>query len=95
MSLIDKSLVQDSDVGGPAQALLIVNELRKLFPINGSIFSSKKDYVHAVNGVSFSINKGETLGIAFCKRFGIENWLISNMTDDNHTRLHIRKFYVR
>jgi len=63
MSLIDKSLVQDSDVGGPAQALLIVNELRKLFPINGSIFSSKKDYVYAVNGVSFSINKGETLGI--------------------------------
>lgn len=39
--------------------------------------------------------KGETLGSAFCKRFRIENWLISNMTDDNHTRLHIRKFYIK
>jgi len=39
--------------------------------------------------------KGETLGSAFCKRFGIENWLISNMTDDNLSRLHIRKFYVK
>ena len=63
MSQIDKSLVQDSDLGGPAQALLIVNELQKSFPINGSFFSSKKDAVHAVNGISFSINKGETLGI--------------------------------
>ena len=39
--------------------------------------------------------KGETLGSAFCKRFGIENWLISNMIDDNYTRLHIRKFYIK
>ena len=39
--------------------------------------------------------KGETLGSAFCKRFGIDNWLISNMIDDNHTKVHIRKFYIK
>ena len=39
--------------------------------------------------------KGDTLGSAFCKRFGIENWLISNMIDDNHTMLHIRRFYIK
>jgi ABC-type oligopeptide transport system ATPase subunit len=60
---LKKLLAQDSDVGGPAQALLIVNELQKLFPIKKSFFGSKKEAIHAVNGVSFSINKGETLGI--------------------------------
>lgn len=37
-------------------AILEVNELKKYFPVGGRT-------LHAVDGVSFSINKGETLGV--------------------------------
>jgi len=46
-----------ADRGGPAQPLLIVRDLRKYFPLGGGA------RVHAVDGVSFAIAKGETLGI--------------------------------
>jgi peptide/nickel transport system ATP-binding protein len=45
------------DRGGPAQPLLIVRDLMKHFPLPGGA------RVHAVDGVSFSILKGETLGV--------------------------------
>jgi peptide/nickel transport system ATP-binding protein len=45
------------DRGGPAQPLLIVNRLRKHFALRGG------QRVHAVDGVSFTVAKGETLGI--------------------------------
>jgi peptide/nickel transport system ATP-binding protein len=63
MSFIEKYSHQDQDIGGPGQALLIVDQLTKYFPIKGSLLSSKKEFVHAVNGVSFQVRKGETLGI--------------------------------
>ena len=43
--------------------LLTVNELKKYFPIRSGIFSKIKGYVHAVDGVSFQLNSGETLGL--------------------------------
>jgi hypothetical protein len=43
----------------------------------------------------FAKLKGETLGRAFCKRFGISSWLISNMMNEEDVKLHIRKFYVK
>lgn len=43
--------------------LLKVEKLKKYFPIPGKIFSSKKEYVQAVDGVSFEIQKGETLSL--------------------------------
>ena len=53
--------------GGPAQPLLIVNQLTKHFPIRNSVvdklFGRKAKAVHAVDGVNFSVGKGETLGI--------------------------------
>lgn len=45
------------------QTLLEVNNLVKWFPVTKGILTRKKDYVKAVDGVSFSINKGETLGL--------------------------------
>ncbi|MDB5967507.1 MAG: oppD [Polaromonas sp.] len=51
------------DRGGPAQPLLAVHQLRKYFPVRGSPFEREKKFVHAVDGVSFSIAKGKTLGI--------------------------------
>ncbi len=52
-----------ADKGGPAQALLIVKDLRKYFPVRGGIFGRRQAMVQAVDGVSFSVEKGETLGI--------------------------------
>ncbi len=44
--------------------LLSVKDLHKHFPIkSGVIFKKSNAYVHAVDGVSFDIYKGETLGL--------------------------------
>ncbi len=43
--------------------LLEVNNLVKYFPIKGSWFGKPKNFVRAVDGVSFFIRRGETLGL--------------------------------
>jgi peptide/nickel transport system ATP-binding protein len=42
--------------------LLEVNDLKKHFPVGGGLFR-KRAYVYAVDGVSFSIARGETLAL--------------------------------
>ena len=44
-------------------ALLSVKGLRKHFALKGGVFSREVERVHAVDGVSFDIGKGETLGL--------------------------------
>jgi oligopeptide transport system ATP-binding protein len=46
-----------------AEPLLRVKNLVKHFPIKGGLFSREVARVHAVDGVSFEINRGETLGL--------------------------------
>ena len=43
--------------------LLHVKNLKKYFPIRGGLFSREVARVHAVDDVSFTIQKGETLGL--------------------------------
>ncbi|MGJ4886964.1 ABC transporter ATP-binding protein [Bradyrhizobium sp. HKCCYLRH3099] len=43
--------------------LLQVNDLKKHFPISGGLFGRTKSKVHAVDGVSFEIARGETLSL--------------------------------
>jgi len=43
--------------------LLQVKNLKKYFPIRGGLFSREVARVHAVDDVSFSIQRGETLGL--------------------------------
>jgi oligopeptide/dipeptide ABC transporter ATP-binding protein len=43
--------------------LLAVRDLKKHFPIRGGLFSRVREYVKAVDGVTFSIGKGQTLGL--------------------------------
>jgi oligopeptide transport system ATP-binding protein len=43
--------------------LLSVKDLVKHFPIKGGLLSRTVDKVHAVDGVSFDLAKGETLGV--------------------------------
>jgi peptide/nickel transport system ATP-binding protein len=51
------------DRGGPAQPLLTVTNLRKHFPVRGGLFNRTAGHIQAVDNVSFSVMKGETLGI--------------------------------
>jgi oligopeptide transport system ATP-binding protein len=46
------------------QPIVIVEDLKKHFPVEGGlVFSQRKGTVKAVDGISFSINRGETLGL--------------------------------
>ncbi len=51
------------DVGGPAQPLLSVRGLTKHFPLGRISPTAARSVVHAVDGLSFDVRKGETLGI--------------------------------
>lgn len=43
--------------------ILEVNNLVKHFPLGGGLFSKKQQVVQAVNGITFKVKRGETLGI--------------------------------
>src|SRR5580658_5482074 len=43
--------------------LLEVKALKVHFPVNGGLFTRAKDFVRAVDGVSFTIAPGETVGL--------------------------------
>lgn len=46
-----------------SETILKVEDLKKYFPIKGGVFQRTVGHVKAVDGVSFEIKKGETLGI--------------------------------
>ncbi|HSI00795.1 MAG TPA: ATP-binding cassette domain-containing protein, partial [Reyranella sp.] len=46
-----------------SETLLSVRNLQKRFAVSGGFFKRTVDQVHAVDGVSFDIGKGETLGL--------------------------------
>ena len=46
-----------------AEKLLEVRDMVKHFPVRGGVFSRIRNYVRAVDGVSFDLEPGETLGL--------------------------------
>lgn len=46
-----------------SENLLEVQNIKMYFPLKGKLFSKKKEYVKAVDGVSFTVKEGETLSI--------------------------------
>ncbi|MEO1308778.1 MAG: ATP-binding cassette domain-containing protein [Pseudomonadota bacterium] len=51
------------DRGGDAQPMLIAKDLKKHFPVLGGILNRPVGQVRAVDGVNFTVMKGETLGV--------------------------------
>src|SRR5690242_2209377 len=48
---------------GLGEPLLKVEDLKVWFPITGGVLRRRVGWVYAVDGVSLTINKGETLGL--------------------------------
>ena len=53
--------VPDGDAGG--RELLRVDDLVKYFPINAGLLNRTVGYIHAVDGVSFGVRRGEAFGL--------------------------------
>jgi oligopeptide/dipeptide ABC transporter ATP-binding protein len=51
------------DVPPPDDALLVVRGLKKYFPVRGGLLSRVKSHVRAVDGVTFHVRRGETVGL--------------------------------
>ena len=49
--------------GNGAPPLLEVERLKKYYPLRGGVLGGKIGDVRAVDGVSFTVRKGETLGL--------------------------------
>src|SRR2546421_9225545 len=54
----------------PAEPLLAVRELRKYFPVRRGVLARVVAQVKAVDGVSFGVARGETLGLVGESRSG-------------------------
>src|SRR5262245_61143619 len=57
------STSRENSTDGSSRPLLEVRGLVKHFPVRGGVLNWVVGHVHAVNGVSLSVNKGETVGI--------------------------------
>lgn len=63
-----ENIVEENKVESPLQEkknkpILVVENLKKYFPLGSSWFQKQKHYVKAVDGVSFTIDEGKTLGV--------------------------------
>jgi len=63
MDIFPETRADPRDRGGKAQPLLTVEGLTKHFPVRGGVLNRRIATVQAVDDVSFSVRKGETLGI--------------------------------
>ncbi len=57
------SAMTQANTGLSTEPLLRVKDLVKHFPMKGGVFGRVVDKVHAVDGVSFEIDAGQTLGL--------------------------------
>jgi peptide/nickel transport system ATP-binding protein len=80
------TIVDQRDRGGPAQPMLIVRELKKYFPIRAGLLNRIIGNVKAIDGVSFTVLKGETLGVvgeSGCGKSTLARLLIHLMDKDS------------
>src|SRR3954468_7041897 len=80
--------VLPADRGGPAQPLLLAENLRKHFPIPGGLLGRATRVVRAVDDLSLSVAKGETLGVvgeSGCGKSTVARLLMRLLTPDRGT----------
>ena len=65
MAKKEKLLVENdyTPVTYDPQYILMVNHLKKYFPIKGGLLSQTVGYVKAVDGVTFNLRRGCTMGL--------------------------------
>ena len=51
------------DDGNRAETILEIRDLKKYFPVTAGLLARRVGWVYAVDGVSLSVSKGETLGL--------------------------------
>ncbi len=82
------SLVPLEDRGGPAQPLLLARNLRKHFPVGGGLLGRGRKVVRAVDDLTLSVAKGETLGVvgeSGCGKSTVARLLIRLLRPDSGT----------
>ncbi len=82
------SLMPREDRGGPAQPLLLAQGLRKHFPVPGGLLGRSGKVVRAVDDLSLSVAKGETLGVvgeSGCGKSTVARLLIRLIKPDKGT----------
>ena len=52
-----------ASVHSPGEVLLQVRDLRRVFTVRSGLLGTRKQFIHAVNGISFSVRTGETFGL--------------------------------
>jgi peptide/nickel transport system ATP-binding protein len=82
------TLLPLADRGGPAQPLLLARGLRKHFPVGGSLLGRGRKVVRAVDDLTLSVGKGETLGVvgeSGCGKSTVARLLIRLIRPDHGT----------
>jgi peptide/nickel transport system ATP-binding protein len=82
------SLLPIEDRGGPAQPLLLARGLRKHFPVGGGLLGRGRKVVRAVDDLTLSVAKGETLGVvgeSGCGKSTVARLLIRLLKPDSGT----------
>jgi peptide/nickel transport system ATP-binding protein len=82
------TLLPVKDRGGPAQPLLLATGLRKHFPLPGGLLGRSGKVVRAVDDLSLTIAKGETLGVvgeSGCGKSTVARLLIRLIRPDRGT----------
>jgi len=82
------TLLPIQDRGGPAQPLLLATGLRKHFPVAGGLLGRTTKVVRAVDDLTLSVAKGETLGVvgeSGCGKSTVARLLIRLLKPDKGT----------
>src|SRR3954454_24352691 len=82
------SVLPRDDRGGPVQPLLLARDLRKHFPVGGGILGRGRKVVRAVDDLTLSVAKGETLGVvgeSGCGKSTVARLLIRLLRPDRGT----------
>lgn len=76
----------------PQEPLLRVENLKKLFPISKGFLREAKSFVHAVDGVSFSIARGESLALVGESGSGktTTGKLLVRLTEPTEGQIHMK-----